>query len=150
MGRNPSRKSHFRDHALYVLKDPREPSRFMYVGSTVQPTKRFRDHINSAKRGEDSPKGEWIRDLLEEGLEPVMEILNWLPESQALQHERAIYRKGKIDGSILNQTLPTRRHLELEEYVRETAETVVPLGRSSAHVIVPKSWLGKKVLITLL
>lgn len=64
--------------AIYGLCDPRDYV-IRYVGKTTQPKGRLRKHIDLAKSGKHYPVCQWIRDLLAEGEEPVMEILDAEP-----------------------------------------------------------------------
>ncbi len=62
---------------IYGLCDPREPSLIRYVGFTTLTKRRLRAHINNSRKGVESNlhKARWINQLLAEGVEPVMIII---------------------------------------------------------------------------
>ncbi len=59
---------------IYGLIDPRT-SKIRYIGKTRDTEKRLRKHINETKRGATNHKHNWIRQLLEQGLIPIIEVL---------------------------------------------------------------------------
>lgn len=64
---------------IYRLKDPRETDDILctrYIGKTRHPESRFRDHLKTDKDNGNPEKVEWIIELTELGLTPVMEILD--------------------------------------------------------------------------
>ena len=87
---------------IYVLCDPRmsDPiQRIRYAGVTRRkPEIRLQAHMGSARRGENTHKARWIRQLLANGMTPVMEIIDpasagrgWEKNEQAwIRHFRAI------------------------------------------------------------
>lgn len=58
---------------IYVLKDPRNQA-IRYVGVTKCIDKRVRQHVKTARKGE-SHKDRWIRQLLNEQLKPIAEVV---------------------------------------------------------------------------
>ena len=65
---------------FYVLKDPISLD-VKYVGRSVQPKKRYQQHIYSGrKHGHKNQKAAWICSLLDKELKPIMEIIETLYE----------------------------------------------------------------------
>lgn len=63
--------------AIYLLRDPRD-KKVKYVGKSVKPEIRFRKHINYAKELKRKTYVYcWIKSLLNIGLLPIMEIIEW-------------------------------------------------------------------------
>jgi hypothetical protein len=61
---------------FYVLKCPMTND-IKYVGRSVQPKVRYRQHIHSGKKdGSKDRKGAWIKSLLDKDLKPIMEIID--------------------------------------------------------------------------
>jgi hypothetical protein len=58
---------------VYLLVDPRD-GEIRYVGCTTAPQRRFRAHVAGARYGT-MPKDAWIRELVELGEEPLIELL---------------------------------------------------------------------------
>lgn len=62
--------------SIYTLSEPRTGA-IRYVGATSQkPTQRLHGHKVSAKTRNSSPTHKWINSLLDEGLEPIMDIVD--------------------------------------------------------------------------
>ena len=59
---------------FYVLKDPRTME-VRYVGQTVNPENRFRNHIWESKEQNVTHKHRWIVSLMRRNLKPVMKII---------------------------------------------------------------------------
>lgn len=49
-----------------------------YIGKTCQPTRRFREHQQAARRGRKNHRERWIGSLLDQGLAPEMIVLERL------------------------------------------------------------------------
>ena len=74
---------------IYGLVDPRKPSVAIYVGCTVNPKKRLRHHISTAKtRLNNTSKDNAIRAL---GLRPEMVILEEFTGTLKQAHARERY-----------------------------------------------------------
>jgi hypothetical protein len=73
--------------AVYALIDPREPETVRYVGLTVDPEQRLRQHIEVAKGSTWGAKtrivamGDWIVGLLAAGVLPELRILEVVDEA---------------------------------------------------------------------
>lgn len=81
---------------IYALVDPRD-DQVRYVGKSDKPRTRCRQHIRAARMGVQLPVYDWIRELLDEGLEPHQEVLeetlvNEWPEAERhwIAHFRAL------------------------------------------------------------
>ncbi len=88
---------------IYYLADPRvgEPR---YVGWTVNPKQRLRNHLKDAKLGNRCHRNAWIRKLLREGVKPTMSILEEDP-ADCCEAERWWIRKMREAGyRLTNQT----------------------------------------------
>ena len=60
---------------IYALKDPRT-FEVRYIGKTVHLATRLREHLSKAKReGRNTHQVHWLNQLLEQGIEPVVEGL---------------------------------------------------------------------------
>jgi len=57
---------------VYVLKDP-ITGEIKYVGKTINPEKRIKEHIGEAVKS--AQKISWILSLLNQGVEPIIEII---------------------------------------------------------------------------
>lgn len=90
--------------AIYLLSDPRtdEPK---YIGYSVNPTARMKQHAQGARNGAFSRSAKWWRELLHLGLEPVFSILELAKDGQQQHAERAWIRRFRDAGhSLLNGT----------------------------------------------
>lgn len=73
---------------IYTLAHP-ETGEVRYVGMTTGPVRhRFRTHISLAQNGQKTYKASWIQGLLNEGLEPEVEILELVEPARREQAER--------------------------------------------------------------
>lgn len=69
---------------FYVLIDPRD-NEIKYVGRSVSPKSRYRNHISSGrKKGHKNKKESWISSLLNEGLKPILEIIEEFSEYKSI------------------------------------------------------------------
>jgi hypothetical protein len=59
---------------FYALKDP-FTLKIRYIGQTVAPDNRYRNHIYEAKKNNKNHKERWIIQLLRKNAKPIMEIL---------------------------------------------------------------------------
>src|SRR3954468_3281704 len=81
---------HQRDHYIYLLRDPRDKS-VRYVGSTVNPKRRYSAHLNDKCDGSYiRVRWNWISELHAMNVRPEMEIVETLPApiAEALVSER--------------------------------------------------------------
>lgn len=58
----------------------------MYIGSSINPRARFVAHLRESRNPQKkSKKSVWIRGLIEQGLEPILEIVQELP-MEGIEH----------------------------------------------------------------
>jgi len=97
---NPS-KSVF----IYGLIDPRN-NQLRYIGKSIDPPKRLKDHIKESKGSRrNNHNYNWIRQLLAEGLRPVLEILEEIPEDDWREREMDWISAARIVGlELTNRT----------------------------------------------
>lgn len=86
---------------IYGLVDPREPERIRYVGKTIHPTWRVKQHLQDARAGQPSHRCKWIRKLLSEGTEPQLITLEVVPEADWEEAEIRWIAKLRQDGHQL-------------------------------------------------
>lgn len=70
---------------IYVLIDPRD-DKIRYVGKTINPTKRFKRHIENS-RWKSYHSSRWIKSLYEENLIPIMKIIEETNEEKWEERE---------------------------------------------------------------
>ncbi len=89
---------------IYALVDPRNDE-IRYIGKTVRPHQRLRDHIND--RGHGNHKSHWIADLRSQGLEPYMVLLETsFGQAPWQEAERHWIARGKELGWRLTNSRP--------------------------------------------
>ncbi len=87
---------------IYVLKDPRD-NEIYYVGCTKNIQQRFKAHLNPA-RDLITPKRQWIKELRELNLKPILAILEDVNDDIALIREKYYIKHFRILGSPLTNT----------------------------------------------
>jgi hypothetical protein len=92
---------------IYLLRDPRDLSA-RYVGATVKTLdKRLAAHVYSASRPYNkAPRFVWIRELVDLGLTPSIEMLEHVPEGESLRRLREdwwINALRKSGADLLNR-----------------------------------------------
>lgn len=76
-----------------------------YVGKAKDPSKRLRDHLSEARRGDRTHKGCWIRASLRDGAAIVCDVLACaMDEYWADELERAIIAYWRCRGRLVNET----------------------------------------------
>lgn len=91
---------------IYVLKDPRDGA-IRYVGKSVDSARRYKRHIYEARKGRhDSARMRWLRELLEAGYEPIMEVVETVEGNGWPERERWWMEKFLDDGCDLTNTAP--------------------------------------------
>lgn len=84
-------------NTIYLLIDPRT-GLVRYVGVTAGPLNvRMRKHLHMARRGEDSHRSAWIRQLLELGVSPLPWVLELTLDRRRECFWIAHYRSAGID-----------------------------------------------------
>lgn len=87
--------------AIYSLVDPRT-NQTRYVGKTVDPSRRFKDHISLATLNRTkTKKNSWIKNLLSENLVPEMRIITIVPSDIEDEAEIAAIEVAKLLGEPL-------------------------------------------------
>jgi len=83
---------------VYALADPRTLD-ICYIGISVDPEWRLAGHLYKSKRGQRTPKNDWMRELLSENLIPKVIVLEQgLWRERALKAERRWIVKGLEEG----------------------------------------------------
>lgn len=71
---------------IYALAHP-ETGEIRYIGKSIQPEKRLREHVLSARSGKtEHHAARWLRSLIRNGLEPKLIILMTLPNGEKWGH----------------------------------------------------------------
>lgn len=72
--------------SIYALADPRQANEVRYVGKSVNLAERMKAHRRST-RWEDSHKARWLKQVLASGAEPLVILLEEVPEDRWQQAE---------------------------------------------------------------
>ncbi len=89
---------------VYALTDPRD-GEVRYIGVCINPFKRLRSEIIEAIRGKQTPKSEWVRELIQAGESPVLvEVWNGRTKREAIFKE-ADTIKSSTNDRLLNRRL---------------------------------------------
>lgn len=90
---------------LYVLVDKRDRSHVRYVGISLDPTSRLRQHFSDAKRGKTYPVHNWIRKIGRENVRMEVETTEPIPYEVLLKLEQnTIWTYRMLDHELLNLT----------------------------------------------
>jgi hypothetical protein len=90
---------------IYDLSDPRT-GHVRYVGKSVRPKERLATHIREARNGSVVHSKRWIAGLLQEGLRPVLSILEVADAAAANDAERFWIASLKLAGADLTNLTP--------------------------------------------
>lgn len=96
---------------IYCLKDPTTGA-VRYIGNTNQPLSlRVNGHRWEARNSDkQTPKIEWLRTL---DVEPIVEIIETVPQSAGAERERFWIKKFRDDGAdLVNSWMAGRGHTE--------------------------------------
>jgi hypothetical protein len=90
---------------FYVLIDPRD-NQIKYVGRTVDPNNRLRNHIYEAKKKNRSKKERWIISLLRRNMSPILKVVYVLNCSleEAILTEKNLVKKLTKKGHVLKNS----------------------------------------------
>ena len=89
---------------IYSLKDPRD-YQIKYIGKTIDIDRRRKEH-NQIHRNKKSKKNSWIIHLIENGMQPIMEILEECEETNWVEREMYWIQYYKEFGfDLKNMTL---------------------------------------------
>lgn len=87
---------------IYVLKNP-ETNNIHYVGRSVNPDSRYRNHIHLAlKSKHKNKKDAWICSLLTIGLKPIIEIIDLVENCDAIKREKYWIEKLRKNNDLKN------------------------------------------------
>lgn len=115
---------------IYVLADPRS-GEIKYVGKTINLSQRYKQHIRAAQNCGDSyvnKRLKWIAKLLENGFEPIMQVIDIVPENEDWRnYERGWVEFFRMVGCALLNTAPagggwvpgTKHSEETKERIRK-------------------------------
>lgn len=109
---------------IYSLIDPREVDIVRYVGKSVCPKDRLRDHIKNYRKT-NYRSSFWIKSIIKEGVIPKMKILKICPLSEYEIHELYFVKKYKsdkltnLDETGLGHTGRKRELIENANYNRK-------------------------------
>ena len=83
---------------IYGLFDPRAHE-LRYIGKTKKKlSERLKEHIRAAKRYQHSPRGRWIKGLLDEGIAPLIEVLQEVSDDEWEEAEKHHIAEAKEKG----------------------------------------------------
>jgi group I intron endonuclease len=85
---------------IYGLWDPRD-SRLRYIGKTVNLKTRLYRHLIDYDRGKITHCSTWVKGIVNDGLQPVMEVLEETTEDKWQAIERVWIAKAKAEGEDL-------------------------------------------------
>lgn len=69
------------DAFIYALRDPAEPDRIAYIGQTILPAARYKQHMVSSRNASAGSRAlrDWVEYLKACGRRPQMDILETVP-----------------------------------------------------------------------
>lgn len=83
-------------HFVYKLVDPR--NNVTYIGITSDPNQRYNEHLEG--REGKGKKYEWISRLLEEGIQPKMQILEIVDDLKQARRQERYWIQNYLDQGI--------------------------------------------------
>lgn len=95
---------------IYVLKDPRDQS-IRYVGQTINYEKRLEEHVRDYRRAYRGGKPEWMLELRQAGLRPVMEVIEECEPWMVFDRERFWIEEMRSRGCNLTNVASVPKHL---------------------------------------
>jgi hypothetical protein len=87
---------------VYILRDPRDNA-VRYVGCTVNPSMRLSGHKYAPRRSNDA-RSAWVREILDAGLKPVLEIVERDVLDWAEAERRWISELRSSGAALVNST----------------------------------------------
>jgi len=88
---------------IYALKDPRT-NIIRYVGKANDPYVRYRHHLIKC-RDKNTHKRNWINNLRNQNLKPILEILEEVPIDKWKEYEKMYIKKYSDEGcDLMNYT----------------------------------------------
>lgn len=73
--------------AIYALRCP-VSGEVRYIGQSADPRRRLRHHLVEVGKHPHLAKSQWIAGLVSVGLQPELEVLEWVPAGDAVAAER--------------------------------------------------------------
>ena len=115
---------------IYCLKDP-ITDELRYIGKSLNPKRRFTQHLWEASRGIKTHKNNWIRKIISSGNVPVIEILEECDESNWAYRERywidffsnVLTNATPGGDGVLFHTDETRKKISLKSQGRVVSES---------------------------
>lgn len=114
-------------NVVYILKDPRilGPQSIRYVGKSEQGTQRLKEHLKPSSLKKGTHKDNWIKQLLAEGLQPEIEIIQTCKSPEELfQAEAKWYQYYKHLGCPLTNLTDCGKGTTGYTHTPETIETL--------------------------
>jgi predicted GIY-YIG superfamily endonuclease len=102
---------------IYTLSDPRDPDAVRYVGVTINPHKRLREHMSLTVKSK-SHNGYWLKGLKSLGLVATWRIIDSVSNEQANEREQywvAAYKKQ--GANLTNATDGGKQQFSFSEEV---------------------------------
>jgi len=88
---------------IYVLKNP-ETGNIHYVGRTLNEKSRYRQHIFLGRKSKHkNRKNAWIMSILNKGFKPIMEIIEEVEQSCAIEREMYWIKKLRETCDLKNE-----------------------------------------------
>lgn len=91
---------------IYGLYDPRNPDLIRYIGKANNPDKRLREHLGTRGLRVKSKKNSWIKSLLNQGVVPIIKVLEVVPlekweeaECRWVKEQRGLYPESLTNGT---------------------------------------------------
>lgn len=132
---------------IYSLIDPRTGA-IRYVGRTVQPLDfRLANHIRDAKVGKKCLRAAWVRELLNEGLRPLIRTLEIVPNEIARTKERQWTLELMGNGcDLVNSNVAGGGSVHPKTYVDWTPDIDQKLGMVADSVIAESIGVTRKAV----
>ncbi len=126
---------------IYGLYDPRNWE-LRYIGKAKNPTQRLWFHLKDAKGGQKTYKANWIRQLLSEGLEPVISVLTETTESNWQKDERFWIAQSLADGMNLTNLTKGGDGIDGYSHSDETKKKISDYNIRMGKI--PPNWKDRK------
>jgi hypothetical protein len=130
---------------IYALCDP-VTMRIRYVGKSNNPNERFSSHLSERSLKVKNEKNAWIKSLLEQGMKPVMIILQEVTHGCWAEAERAWICLLRMQGCIITNSSDGGEGI-LDQTDYQTSPKALPKPRSRAPARAPHPGSGKGGLI---
>jgi len=135
---------------IYYMKDPLCDA-VEYVGRTdLSIEYRLKTHIAEAKRGDTSKKCQWIRELIEQGREPTIHLLEECSKAVRAEREKYWIKKYLDEGQASKNWIgkwwvisPENSERCIDEAARRfgftSKQTMLAAIASGTHIVIPAS-----------